>query len=124
MELSINDRRRVSQHKRANLLVRKLRHKGYRSRCIIQEEPNNEKVYFADCVKIILTCRGEGFVVRVKSKKYQVIPNHQFFESLDETERLELIETNFTGLLAIIRETTNGRKYGQHIERNKRVVSH
>ena len=111
MKLPIDDHRRFIQQKRARSLVKSLYHKGYKAKCIMHEEKEKKRVYFADCVKIILNGQEEGFVVRVKEDSYQVIPNHSFFEPLDETEKLNPIQTNFDGLLSIIRETINGKKY-------------
>ncbi|TCI25254.1 hypothetical protein EVJ32_10660 [Exiguobacterium sp. SH5S4] len=111
MKLSIDDHRRFIQQKRARTLVKCLYHKGYKAKCIMHEEQEKKRVYFADCVKVILNGQDEGFVVRVKENSYQVIPNHSFFQPVDETGKLDLIQTNFDGLLKIIRETINGKKY-------------
>lgn len=119
MKLTIDDPRRFPQQKRAKSLVKALHHKGYKAKCIAYEEIDRKKVYFADCVKIILNGQDEGFVVQAKDDHIQVIPNHTFFQPLDDTQRIELIQTNFDGLLKIIRETINGKRY----ETNKRVFS-
>jgi hypothetical protein len=109
MQLPKEDHRRFRQKKRAESLVKRLYHKGYNAKCIMTMD--EQRVYFADCVKVILTCNGEGFVVRAKNEELEVIPNHTFFEVLDDTQRIDLIKTNFDGLLKIIRETINGKKY-------------
>lgn len=109
MQLPKEDHRRFRQKKRAESLVKRLYHKGYSAKCIMTID--EQRVYFADCVKVIISCNGEGFVVRVKNEELEVIPNHTFFEPLDDTQRIDLVKTNFEGLLKIIRETINGRKY-------------
>lgn len=118
LELPIESPKRHKQHQRARGLVKSLYNKGYKSKCIIQEDTEKKRVYFSECVKVIIGPEGDGFVIKVNRDNYQVIPNHRYFESLDDTEKIEIINTDFDGLLDVIRTILNGRKY------NKRAICH
>lgn len=118
LELPIESPKRYKQHQRARGLVRSLYNKGYKSKCIIQEDVEKKRVYFSECVKVIVGPEGDGFVIKVNRDNYQVIPNYQYFESIDDSERIEIISTDFNGLLNMIRTILNGRKY------NKRAIRH